>query len=150
MLTISLGFGASVTVVPFGCLFLSILATMFAYGTAAMDAKPGRQRVSPKMRPLSSKERRSYHSFRPSGDQFRFSTAQWLVRSFSAWHCKQRVISNISTSEPANLRVKIDGVLIMASINTEGTKVQPQMQTFFSPPQHKVPPTLMVGRFGPI
>ena len=38
--TMSLGFGASVTVEPFGFLCRSMFATMCAYGTAAMDAKP--------------------------------------------------------------------------------------------------------------
>jgi hypothetical protein len=39
-LTISLGLGARLIIVPFGCLFSNNWATIWAYGTAAMDAKP--------------------------------------------------------------------------------------------------------------
>ena len=38
--TMSLGFGASVMVEPLTFFDLSIFATICAYGTAAMDAKP--------------------------------------------------------------------------------------------------------------
>jgi hypothetical protein len=39
-LTMSLGFGANVTVEPLGCLPAKFFATTWAYGTAAREANP--------------------------------------------------------------------------------------------------------------